>query len=63
LIALYLIGFLLGTLVYVFAFLRLSGKRSLISSLLVAAAATGFIYLLFVVLLQYKLYPGLLLGA
>jgi hypothetical protein len=62
LITLYLGGFLAGIPVYVFAFLRLSAGRSYKQSLLLSAGATGFIYLLFIELLQYRLYQGLIFG-
>jgi len=60
LIALYLGGFLVGIPVYIFAFLRMSSGRSYKQSLLLSAGATGFIYLLFIELLQYRLYQGLI---
>ncbi len=59
-VSLYLLGFLVGIPLYVFAFLRLSAGRSYKQSLLLSAGATGFIYLLFIELLQYRLYQGLI---
>lgn len=58
--ALYLVGFLITTPLYVFAFLRFSGQRSLGLSAGVAAGATVFVYVVFVRLLEYKLFPGIL---
>lgn len=59
-VSLYLGGFLVGIPIYIFAFLRLSSGRSYKQSLLLSAGATGFIYLLFIQLLQYRLYQGLI---
>lgn len=61
LLALYFVGFLISTPLYVFAFLRFSGRLSLPMSLGVAAGALAFVYVVFVQLLEYKLYPGVLL--
>lgn len=61
--ALVLIGILYAVPLYVFASMRLRGKRPLLLCLIVAAGATLFIYLMFVQLLQIELYPGLLFGA
>jgi len=60
LVSLYLGGFLVGIPVYIFAFLRLSSGRSYKHSILLSAGATGFIYLLFIEILQYRLYQGLI---
>jgi hypothetical protein len=54
------IGILYAVPLYVFASMRLRGKRPLWMCLLAAAGITLFIYLLFVQLLQIELYPGLL---
>jgi hypothetical protein len=56
----YIAGFLIGTLVFVFLFLLTSGHKSLSRSVGVAAGATAFIYLVFVKLLEYKLFAGIL---
>ncbi|MEX0603508.1 MAG: tripartite tricarboxylate transporter TctB family protein [Marinobacter sp.] len=61
LLALYLVGFLISTPLYVFAFLRLSGRLSLVTSSTIAVGATVFVYVVFVQLLEYKLFPGVLL--
>jgi hypothetical protein len=57
---LFAVGFLIATPVYVFSFLWLDAKRGFYQSLIFAALATAFIYVIFVFLLKYKLYPGLL---
>lgn len=61
LLALYLVGFMISTPLYVFAFLRFSGKRSMAMSASIAAGATAFVYIVFIQLLEYKLFPGILL--
>jgi len=61
LLALYLVGFLISTPLYVFAFLRLSGRLSLAMSSTIAVGATVFVYVVFVQLLKYKLFPGVLM--
>ncbi len=60
LVSLYLGGFLVGIPIYIFAFLRLSSGRSYKHAILLSAGATGFIYLLFIEILQYRLYQGLI---
>ena len=62
LLSLYLLGFLISTPLYVFAYIRFSGRRRTATSVLIAAGVTAFVYLLFVRLLAYKLYAGVLLG-
>lgn len=61
LLALYLVGFIISTPLYVFAFLRFSGQRSLAMSAAIAVGATAFVYIVFIQLLEYKLFPGVLL--
>lgn len=61
LVSLYLLGFMISTPLYVFVFLWVSGKRSLPFSAAIAAGATIFVYIVFLRLLEYKLYPGMLL--
>jgi hypothetical protein len=60
--ALYLLGFMVSTPLYVFAFIRFSGRSSLKTSALMAIGISAFVYLVFVRLLAYKLYAGILLG-
>lgn len=62
LVVLYLLGFMISTPLYVFAFLRFSGARSIAMSAAIAAGATIFVYLVFVQFLEYRLFPGVLLG-
>ncbi|MDG2176008.1 MAG: tripartite tricarboxylate transporter TctB family protein [Gammaproteobacteria bacterium] len=63
LMLLYLTGFLITVPLYVFAFLRLSAEKSFKQCTIMAALAALSIYILFVVLLQYRLFQGLLFGA
>lgn len=58
--AMVLIGIIGAVPLYVFSALRLRGKRPLLTCLLISAATTGFIYLLFGVVLRLNLYPGIL---
>jgi hypothetical protein len=62
LLSLYLLGFMVSTPLYVFAFIRFSGRSSLKTSALIAIGISAFVYLVFVRLLAYKLYAGILLG-
>ena len=55
-----LIGILYAVPAYVFSSLLVRGKRPLLTCLVFAAAATLFIYLLFVQVLMIELYPGML---
>lgn len=59
---LFVVGFLVATPLYVFAFLWRGAKRSICQSLAFALLATAFIYVVFVWLLNYNLYPGLILA-
>lgn len=61
-IGLVLIGVPYAVLLFVFASARWRGKRSYAVSLVLAAAAMLFIWLLFTRLLRIELYSGLLLG-
>jgi len=63
LIVLYLVGFMIGIPLYIFAFLRLSAGRSYKECAIMAGAATVFVYILFMELLEYRLYAGVLFGA
>jgi len=60
---LYLAGFLVSIPVYMFAFLRISAKRTVKECLIMSAGSTIFVYLIFIVLMDYRLYPGVLFGA
>lgn len=59
---LYAGGFLVATPLFMFAFLYMSARRTLRQSLVVASLATAFIYVVFVWLLDYRLYGGILLS-
>jgi Tripartite tricarboxylate transporter TctB family len=60
--ALFLIGFIIATPVYILSYMLIHGGRSLRDSALAAAAITLTIWLVFVVLFNYPLYPGVLFG-
>lgn len=59
---LFLVGFIITTPIYIFCYMLIHGGRSLRDSALAAAAVTLTIWLVFVVLFRYPLYPGVLLG-
>ena len=63
LLLVYLVGFMAAIPAYMFAFLFLSARRTLWQSAAFAAGATVFVYILFIQLLEYRLYAGILLGA
>ena len=63
LVVIYLLGFMIGVPVYLLIFWRFSASRSWKQCLLLSAGATFFIYLLFLELLEYRLYSGVLFGA
>ena len=60
--ALFLIGFLIATPIYILSYMLIHGGRSLRDSTLTAAGTTLAIWLTFVVLFRYPLYPGVLFG-
>jgi hypothetical protein len=62
-VLLYLTGFMAGIPLYMFAFLYLSAQRPLIQCVIFSALSVAFIYALFVGLLDYRLYAGVLFGA
>jgi hypothetical protein len=61
--SLYLTGFLIGIPLYIFAFSRLSAGRSFKQCTIMSLVATIFVYVLFIELLQYRLYQGIIFGA
>ncbi len=63
LVLLYLLGFLVSVPVYILAFLRISAERPWKDSIIISASATLFVYLVFVQLLEYRLFAGILFGA
>jgi hypothetical protein len=62
LVALFLVGFIIATPVYIFLYMIIHGGRSLRDGALAAAGVTLTIWLVFVVLFRYPLYTGLLFG-
>ena len=60
--ALFLVGYIIATPIYILGYMTIHGGRSLRDSALVAAAATLTIWLVFVVMFGYPLYPGVLFG-
>jgi hypothetical protein len=63
LVLLYLFGFLISVPVYILAFLRIAAERPWKDSIIISASATLFVYLVFVVLLEYRLFAGIVFGA
>jgi putative tricarboxylic transport membrane protein len=59
---LYLAGFLVATPLFMIAFLRLSAARTILQSVSFAIAAAAIVYVVFVLLLDYQLYRGILFG-
>jgi len=62
LLFLYLGGFLVSIPLYMFAFLRFSARRPFKECLFMATGSTLFVYILFIVLMEYRLYPGVFLA-
>ncbi len=60
--ALFLVGFIIATPIYILLYMVIHGGRSIRDSALASAATTLTIWLVFVVLFRYPLYPGLLFG-
>lgn len=58
-----LAGFVVGAPVFILAYLVVAGERRVPGSAIIAAGALAFIYVVFVWLLEYRLYSGLLFGA
>ena len=63
LLAIWLLGFLLATALFLFAFLRLAGGRSWRYAGAAALLAVLIVWGVFSVLLEYRLFAGLLFGA
>ena len=63
LVLLYLTGFLIGIPLYIFAFLRLVAEKSYKQCTIISAVATLSVYILFIELLQYRLFQGVLFGS
>lgn len=59
----YVLGLLLATPIFMFAFLRFSARREVLQSATIALLGAAFIYGVFTLLLNYRLYAGVLFGA
>jgi len=59
LLAIYLVGFIIAIPLFIFSYLKLNGRKWLLS-VGMAVVMTMFIYVIFVVALKVDLYPGFL---
>lgn len=59
-LGIYVFGFLVMTIVFVFLWMWVLGGRTLTASLYISIATFGFIYLMFSVILSYELFIGVL---
>lgn len=57
-LGIYVVGFLVMTIVFVFLWMWIQGGRTIKSSLYTSIATFGFIYLMFSVILRYELFMG-----
>ncbi|MBT8098734.1 MAG: tripartite tricarboxylate transporter TctB family protein, partial [Gammaproteobacteria bacterium] len=62
LLVIYLAGFLVAIPAFLFLFLVLAAERPAAHSAVIALALTGFVYLVFAWLLEYRLFAGVLFG-
>ncbi len=60
-LGIYLIGFLPCTPIFVYCWMKYRGGYSVRQSAYLAIATITFVYVLFEILLQYELYPGIFL--
>ena len=60
-LGIYLIGFLPCTPIFVYCWMKFRGGYSVRQSAYLAIATITFVYVLFEILLQYELYPGIFL--
>lgn len=58
--AIVVFGFLLATPAYVFAYLVVQGRNSIMQSAIAAVVTTLFIWVVFEILMEYEVYRGLL---
>lgn len=58
--AVYLVGFLIATPLYMFSFLRISAGKDVRECTVASVLGCAFVYLIFVVLLDYRLFGGIL---
>jgi hypothetical protein len=56
-------GFVVGAPVFMLTYLVVAGQRRVAGSAIIAAGALAFIWVVFIWLLDYRLYGGLLFGA
>ena len=61
-VLLYFVGFLIATPIYIFPYMIFHGGHTVRNSLLVTAATTLAIWLIFELIFKYPLYPGALFG-
>ncbi len=57
-----LVGFLIAVPIGVFVFIKVFGRQSWLKSLAITAATWAFIYLLFVVVMNFDIFEGILFG-
>ena len=55
-------GFLVAVPAFMLLYLVVAARRRLLQALSIAAGALGFVYVVFVWALEYRLYPGLIFG-
>lgn len=60
LLMIYLLGFMVTVVLYVFLFLRFHGRFSYFLSTTIAIGSVAFVYVIFRRLLEYSLFPGIL---
>lgn len=58
-----LAGFVVGAPIFILTYLVVAGQHRVAASAIVAAGALAFIYVVFIWLLEYRLYNGVLFGA
>ena len=62
LVLIWLGGFLVGVPAFMLLYLVIAARRRLAQALMIAAGALGFVYVVFIWALDYRLYPGLVFG-
>ncbi len=60
-LGIYLVGFLPCTPIFVYCWMKYRGGYSIRESCYLSIATTAFVYILFELILQYELYPGIFL--
>ena len=56
----WLLGYMIASALYVFLYMKVKGKQSWLSSILVTAGSIGFLWVIFIVLLKIRLLEGVL---